>query len=80
MNGKALSVTGQGFHAGDIIFVLDQGNNLAQKTIYDGQNPSVLIAPKAGSVIASGQTVQISVVEPDATGSSNTLTFTRPPG
>lgn len=80
MNGKALSVTGQGFHPGDIIFVSDQGQNLAQKTIYDGPNPTVLVAPKAGSVIAPGQTVQISVVEPDATASSNALTFTRPPG
>jgi hypothetical protein len=78
INGKALVVTGQGFHAGAVIELSTDTTLNTLKTIFDtGSQGTLLTAPKGGKFIAPGETVFIGVTEADRT-QAVAFQFTRP--
>jgi len=73
--GKKLFVGGRNFPA-DILLFMD--GERVRKTFNDEENPSTLVvARKAGKLIAPGQTVMLKLVVPDGP-ESNVFSFTRP--
>ena len=78
INGKALVVTGQGFHAGAVIEISTDKTFNTLKTIFDtGSQGTLLTAPKGSRFIAPGETVFIGVTEADQTQALG-FQFTRP--
>lgn len=72
--GKKLLVNGENFQVGAVIEI----NGQKQKTANDEENPTtMLIAKKAGKMIAPGETVAVTVLNADGTRSAPFM-FTRP--
>jgi hypothetical protein len=84
VQGKKLFISGQNFGDGATLFMCDtcaqpaNDGSKVKKTFNDDTTPAtLLVSNKGGKSIASGQTVNLQVKNPDGS-LSNTFTFTRP--
>ncbi|MFL6276679.1 MAG: choice-of-anchor V domain-containing protein [Blastocatellia bacterium] len=84
VQGKKLFISGQNFGEGATLFMCDtcaqpaNDGSKVKKTFNDDTTPAtLLVSNKGGKSVASGQTVNLQVKNPDGS-LSNTFTFTRP--